>query len=173
MMGIRAATGAMFLFSVAILASGCNRPSDAPKGNDKTAKSGDKKHEHSGEDHEPGPHNGTMADWGGGKFHVEFVVNHEKKEATVYVLGKDEKTPAPIKAKDGQVLLSIKAPAFQVVLKASPEKSDPEGTSSRFTGVHEKLGKAQEFQGTISAEVDGTPYAGEFKEEAGHHKGKK
>jgi hypothetical protein len=52
-------------------------------------------HAHSG--HGAGPHDGTLADWGGGKYHVGFTVDHDKQEATVYVLGDDEKTPSPIK----------------------------------------------------------------------------
>ena len=48
--------------------------------------------------HGAGPHGGAVADWGGGAYHVEFTVDHDKKEATVYILGGDEKTPAPIKA---------------------------------------------------------------------------
>ncbi|HRA89307.1 MAG TPA: hypothetical protein PK992_14580, partial [Planctomycetaceae bacterium] len=40
--------------------------------------------------HGAGPHDGTLADWGGGKYHVEFTVDHDKQEATVYVLGSDE-----------------------------------------------------------------------------------
>lgn len=117
-----------------------------------------------------------MADWGGGKYHVEFTVDHDKQEATVYLLGSDEKTPAPVKAKDGQLLLAIKEPSFQVVLKAAPQEKDSAGTSSRFVGKHEKLGKVQEFAGTISGEVNGKPYAGDFKEEPegpGHKHGKK
>lgn len=120
-------------------------------------------HKHAG--HGAGPHEGTLADWGGGKFHVEFTVDHDKQEATVYILGSDEKTASPINAKDGEVLLAIKAPEFQVTLKATPLEGEAEGTASRFVGKHESLGIVQEFAGTISAEVDGTPYAGEFKEE--------
>src|SRR5688572_788019 len=48
--------------------------------------------------HGSGPHGGTVTDWGGGAYHLEFTVEHDKKQATVYVLGSDEKTPAPIKA---------------------------------------------------------------------------
>jgi len=120
-----------------------------------------------GEPHEhgAGPHGGTVADWGGGKYHVEFTVDHGQQEAAVYILGGDEKTPAPVKTKDGQLLLTIQEPAFQVVLKASPLPGDPEGKASCFRGKHERLGKEQEFAGTISGEVDGTPYAGDFKEE--------
>ena len=47
--------------------------------------------------HGAGPHDGTLADWGGGKYHVEFTVDHDKQEATVYVLGSDEKSPSPIR----------------------------------------------------------------------------
>lgn len=113
--------------------------------------------------HGAGPHDGTLADWGGGKFHVEFTVDHDKQEATVFILGGDEKTAAPIKA--SSILLSINDPKFQVELAASPLEGEPEGASSRFVGKHESLGKVQEFAGSISGEVEGTPYVGEFKEE--------
>ena len=118
-------------------------------------------HGHSG--HGAGPHEGTLADWGGGKYHVEFTVDHDKQEATVYILGDDEKTASPIKAEEIQ--LSIKDPVMQVTLKAAPQEGDPEGSASRFVGNHESLGVVQEYAGTITGVVDDTPYAGDFKEE--------
>lgn len=146
------------------LTVGC---SDAPKTGEKPAATPSATPaapaKHAG--HGNGPHDGCVADWGGGKFHVEFTVDHDKQEATVYVLGGDEKTAAPIQAKDGKLLLSIKQPAFQVDLKAVPEASETGGKSSKYVGKHEKLGIVQEFSGSISGEVDGTPYVGEFKEE--------
>ncbi len=122
---------------------------------------GDHGHKHA--THGAGPHDGAVADWGGGKFHVEFTVDHDKQEAAVYILGDDEKTAAPVKA--ANILLSINDPKFQVELTAAPLQGEAEGTASRFVGKHESLGKVQEFAGTISGEVDGTPYVGEFKEE--------
>lgn len=119
-------------------------------------------HAHS---HGHGPHEGTLADWGGGKYHVEFTVDHDKKEAAVYVLGDDAKTPAPVAAKDGELLLSINDPSFQVTLAAAPQEGDPEGAASRYIGQHDSLGIVREFEGTISGDVDGTPFAGDFKEE--------
>jgi len=119
-------------------------------------------HAHAG--HGAGPHDGTMADWGGGKYHVEFTVDHDKKEATVYLLGSDEKSPSPIKA--DKILLTIKQPQFQMELAAKPLDGEANGVSSRFVGVHDSLGVVQEFAGTISGEADGTPYSGEFAEEA-------
>ena len=118
--------------------------------------------EHSQAGHGAGPHDGAVADWGGGKFHVEFTVDHDKNEATVYVLGGDEKTPAPIKSE--KILLNIKDPKFQVELAAKPLDGEKDGLASRFVGNHDSLGKVQEFSGTISGEIDGTPYAGEFAE---------
>ena len=144
--------------------SGCyreNQPASGPAGSAATHDAGE--HKHAG--HGAGPHGGTLAAWGGGKYHVEFTVDHPKKETVVYILGHDEKTAAPIKAKDGKLLLSIQQPAFQVELKADPQAGEAAGTSSRFVGKDAKLGVVQEFAGSISGEVDGTPYVGEFKEE--------
>jgi hypothetical protein len=124
-------------------------------------------HDHSA--HEVGPHDGTMTVWGGGKYHAEFTVDHDTREATVYLIGSDEKSPAPIKA--DKVLLNIKQPTFQVELSAKPLDGESNGRSSRFVGFHENLGVVQEFAGRISGEVDGKPYSGDFAEEAhvGHN----
>lgn len=174
LMTIAAVTAMTFL-------SGCGNP-DEPAPSASTdqptaqAESSDHGHEH-GEDshdhgegghaHGAGPHDGTVADWGGGKFHVEFTVDHDKKESVVYILGSDEKTPTPVNS--ASVLLSISEPEFQVELAPQPLEGEAEGTSSRFVGTHDSLSIVREFAGTISAEVDGTPYVGEFKEEAHGH----
>ncbi len=145
------------------LALGCgggDQPTPKPAASSTPAKD-DHGHKHAA--HGEGPHEGAVADWGGGKFHVEFTVDHDKQEATVYILGDDEKTATPIKANN--ILLSINAPKFQVELAAAPLEGEAEGTASRFVGKHENLGKVQEFAGIISGEVDGTPYVGDFKEE--------
>lgn len=169
---IRILTSGVALVATLILAAGCNRPGgDKPKDVAKSGKDGDakgeKKEPHG--DHGEGPHGGAVGDWGGGKYHFEFTVDHDKKESTVYILGSDEKTPAPINAKDGQLSLSIKGlknmDEYNVVLKADPQKGDPEGKASRFVGKDDKLGVVQEFAGTLSGEADGTPYTGDFKEE--------
>ena len=102
---------------------------------------------------------------GGGKYHVEFTVDHDKHEAVIYVLGADEKTPVPVKAAGGTLLLTIREPAFQVELAPRPLAGEGDGTSSCYGGTHESLGNVREFAGTISGEVGGTPYAGEFAEE--------
>lgn len=121
-----------------------------------------------GHDHgHAAPHGGTVADWGGGAFHVEFTVDHPKKEATVYVLGSDGKTAAPVKTE--KIRLILLDPATEIELTAKPLEGEAEGSASRFVGTHDNLGIVKEFAGTISGEVAGTPYVGEFKEVAGDH----
>jgi len=119
--------------------------------------------------HGAGPHGGAIGDWGGGKFHIEFTVDHDKQEATVYILASDARKAVPIKARDGQISAALTGAkdkgTFEVALKAVPQEGDPEGKASRFVGKHEKLGVVQEFEGTITGENDGTPYTGKFKEE--------
>ncbi|MCG8586222.1 MAG: hypothetical protein MI757_16060 [Pirellulales bacterium] len=134
--------------------------------------SDDHGHPHDGEGghgHGAGPHDGTLADWGGGRYHVEFTVDHVKQEATVYILGDDEKSPVPIAAEEIQ--LSIKDPVMQVTLKAAPQEGDPQGSASRFIGSHAGLGVVQEYEGTITGVVEDTPYSGDFKEEPHGHSG--
>lgn len=158
--------------TAALTAVGCG-PSAPPAGQAPTTPAatakGDHGHSHASDGshggHGAGPHEGTLADWGGGKYHVEFTVDHDKQETVVYVLGSDEKTPSPIKTADGKLLLTIKEPAFQVELIAQPLEGEADGMASRFVGRHEKLGVVQEFAGTISGEVGDTPFAGDFKEE--------
>ena len=130
---------------------------------------------HDDHDHGPGPHQGTIGEMGGK--HLEFVVNHDTQEATIYILAGDAKKSFPIKAKDGKIKLSILKPKFEVDLVAKPDAGDPEGKSSRFVGKHSNFGTKQEFAGEVDAEdvsvTPAKPYHGEFKEEEEHHDKKK
>ncbi len=149
-----------------MLLAGCGDQGQQPAPNAPAAsdQSGASDHGHS---HGEGPHGGVVADWGGGTYHVEFTVDHDKQEATVYILDGNAKASAPVKA--DKLLLTINSPAFQVELMPVPLDGEGEGASSRFVGKHEKLGVVQEFAGTISGEVEGTPYAGDFKKEPHGH----
>lgn len=170
----------MLLITPLAVTIGCSQPPAPPAkapAASPTAPTTKKDHDHDHDEHDhgeghahgAGPHDGTLADWGGGKYHVEFTVEHDKKEAVVYVLGSDEKTPVPVKTADGTLLLTIKEPAFQVTLTARPLAGEADGKASCFGGTHDSLGIVREFAGAISAEVDGTPYAGDFAEEPHGH----
>jgi hypothetical protein len=137
---------------------GCSeKPAPAPATTTPPAAAG-------GHSHGAGPHGGAVADWGGGAYHVEFIVDHDKKTATVYLLGSDGQTIKPIKA--DKITLSIDDPAFQLDLAAQPQEGEPAGESSRFIGQHDNLGIVREFSGSIAGELDGTPYAADFAEAA-------
>jgi hypothetical protein len=145
-----------------LLGAGCrNQRATDPQTDTRAVASADDHH------HGAGPHGGTIADWGAGDYHVEFTVDHEKQEATVYLLESDAMTAAPISA--DELLLSLDDPAIQVSLSPMPLENEPAGMSSRFVGQHEALAEVREFSGTISGEVNGTPYAGDFREEAANH----
>lgn len=144
--------------------SGCGpaaKPGPAAKGT-AAPKDTAKEHGHDHPDHGSGPHGGTLIDWGGGAYHVEFTVDHDKKETTVYLLGSDEKSPAPIKAET--IHLVIDDPMTELDLTAQPLEGEAKGMSSRFVGTHDTLGIVREFSGTISGEIEGTPYTKDFKE---------
>ena len=81
----------------------------------------------------------------------------------MYIVGGDEKTPSPIKAE--KIHLVINDPMSEFDLTAKPLEKETEGKSSRFVGTHDTMGIVKEFAGTISGEIEGTPYTGDFKEE--------
>lgn len=157
----RKCLGLMLIVAVAPVL-GCGDKADKKADTDKSksvAKKDDHAHDH---EHGEGPHGGAIAEWGDGNYHVEFTVDHDKQQATVYVLGEDAKSPAPVKATS--LLLSINEPAFQATLKPQPLEGESAGSSSRYVGKHESLGIVREFAGTISGEVGGKPFAGDFAE---------
>src|SRR5262249_13813455 len=91
-----------------VVAAGCDNKKDTPKPDDK------KKDE--GHSHGAGPHKGTVFDFGGGKWHGEFDPDHKAKEATVWILGADEKTPAPIKADKLRLVVTNTNPKIEIDL---------------------------------------------------------
>lgn len=141
------------------MVAGCGRTPAPATRSDAAADSKD----HGHPAHGAGPHGGTLTDWGGGAYHVEFTVDHEKKEATVYLVGSDEKSPAPIEA--DKIRLTIDDPMTELELVAKPLEGEAAGTSSRFVGTHDTLGIVKEFAGAIGGEIEGVPYTGDFKEE--------
>jgi hypothetical protein len=157
--------GLVVTAALAALAAGCDNPH---KGTSPARGGAGKAHAH---DHpEKGPHDGALAEWGDEEYHAEFTVDHAQKRATVYVLDGTGKKAVPIAAESITLTLTDATPPVQVTLKADPQKDDPKGQSSRFSGTHPLLGEEREFKGEISGKVGDKPYAGEFSEKghAGH-----
>lgn len=161
----------LFLAAMIAAAVGCDNKSSSKTGGDDVAgeeHSEDDGHDHGDEGHShEGPHHGTVVEWGAHEFHIELTVDHDKKEATVYILGDDVKTPIAVGT--AEITLAVKDPVFQVMLKASPQEGDAEGKASRFVGTHESLSIVKDYEGVISGMIDGTPYSGNFKEEEHDH----
>lgn len=159
------------LLAACVVFAGCNQPAATENSNaanepgthvhaDGTVH---KNHEpEAGHSHSNAPHGGTVVDWGGGKYHLEFLVDHPKQTATVYVLGPNVKEDVAIAAETMQV--ALKDPAVEFTLSAQPQDSDAAGQSSCFVGQHEALAVVQHFEGTIHGVIGETPYSGDFIE---------
>lgn len=146
-----------------VWATGCGKPEPTapPKAEEKKDKDKDKG---KGDDHGhgTGPHKGVVFDVGGGKWHCEFVPDHDKKEADVWVLAADEKSPAFIKAEKLRLVVTNTNPKIEIDLLPTDKKAD--GTASTFTGKHDGFGVKMEYKGTLSFTLDGKPYSGDFEE---------
>lgn len=153
------------LLLVALIATGCSRPSDTkPVANDaKGAKKADAAVEHT---HGTGPNGGVVFEVG--SHHVEFTVDHGKKECTVLVLGDDEKTPTAVAATEFVLITNeTKTKAGQIVAPMTIAMMPVDargGKAAKFVGADPGLGNVADFEGTISGEIDGKPALGEFKE---------
>lgn len=111
-----------------------------------------------------GPHDGILVEWGEEEYHAEFLRDKDAKKITVYVLDGEAKEMLPIEATEIDLNISSESPLLQLKLKAAPQKSDPEGKSSRFELVHPKFDTASKMHGEVGARIDGKRYDGQFDE---------
>jgi hypothetical protein len=147
--------GAAILGLSLIWTTGCGKTDPtAPKPDDK------KKDEDHG--HGTGPHEGVVFDFGGGKWHGEFKPSHAKKDATVWILGADEKTPARIKVDKIKLVVSNTDP--KIAIDLLPTDADKDGAASTFHGKHDGFAKEMEYKGTVTFTIDGKQYNGDFEE---------
>lgn len=147
----------LLLAAVAALAVGCG-PTAAPTSTPATEP---RAHDHP----TVGPSGGAVVEWGEEEYHLEFLADHATGEATVYVLDGTAKKVKAVSAKT--LTLSVTAtPPVTVRLDAKPQEGDADGSSSRFVGKSDGLKKNGLFSGSISGEVDGKKYTGDFKEKA-------
>ncbi len=118
-------------------------------------------------DHE-GPHKGIVVEWGDEEYHPEIVVDQKTGVVTVYIYGNhDDLHKKKLKAIDSKSLtlvLKTSPAATTVKLEPAPEKDDPKGSSTKFTGKHDAFTKDMKWEGTISGKVGTKPYSGDFKQ---------
>jgi len=114
-----------------------------------------------------GPHKGAVLVWGEEEYHLEVVTDPKAGTVTVYVYGNDDDLKAgkgkPIAAKS--LVMTVKADkAVTLKLDASPQKGDPDGSASLFTGKHAVFATDAKLSGTVSGKVGTKPYSGDFKQ---------
>ncbi len=140
-----------------VWATGCG------KADPTTAKAEEKKDKDKGDHpHGNGPHGGVVFDCGGGKYHAEFKPSHADKSATVWILGADEKTAAPIKVEKLRLVVSNTSPKIEIDL--TPADKGADGAASTFTGKDDGFGVEMEYKGTLTFTADGKRYSGDFEE---------
>jgi hypothetical protein len=121
-----------------------------------------------GHAHGLGPNGGVVFDLG--KYHAEFTVDHAKKECTVLVINGDDNSAQPLAVEAKELTLTTKetktkdgtlVPPMTITLRPV----DPAGgKAARFVGSDPGLANVADFEGTVTAEIDGKPSQGEFKE---------
>lgn len=156
---------AVFVGVVALL--GCEKPTTT-KNTKPAATTTGHSHDHS---HDEGPHGGVLAEWGEEVYHVEFTVDHAKKQVVVYLLDEHAvKTPKvePSDVKNMTLTITNVKPPLTLELKHDAALSGPKGMA--FVVTHDQFGKEMDFNGNISGNVKGQAYSGDFKETGGHKK---
>lgn len=156
-------TLAAFVLGLGLIwSAGCGNKPEPTKPEEKKEKEKEKTHGDD-EDHAPGPHGGLVFHIANGKWHGELKVDHAKKTATLWILGDDEKTSAPIKTDKVRLVVSSPAPKIEVDLL--PTDADKDGKASAFTGSNDGFAAEKEYKGTISftLDKDKKPYYGDFE----------
>jgi hypothetical protein len=131
----------------------------------------DHAHEHAHGEH--GPHDGHLIELGSGKYHAEVVHDDASMLVTIYLLGEDAKTAAPIAEESLIVSAVVEGKPQQFQLAAKPLEGEPEGQSSRFELTDAGLVTAidnPDSKARFSVTIDGSPYVAEI--EAHHHEHK-
>lgn len=173
---IAAATTATAL-TIAMLLSGCGDSSNSsgtassPPPDAASKKDHDHEHAHPTE----GPHHGDLVELGNEEYHAELVHDEKAGTVTIYILDAHAETAVPIDAMELTINLKHDGKAEQFKLAASPDASDPQGKSSRFTSSDAELGEDLEHEGAepqLVVTISGKQYRGKIEHgDHGHEDG--
>ncbi|QDU36480.1 hypothetical protein Mal4_07660 [Maioricimonas rarisocia] len=121
--------------------------------------------------HDLGPNGGHLVELGDEQYHAEVVLDAFKRILTVYILGPDAKSPAPIAAEEITFTLEAGDEPQAITLTAMPVESDGPGQASRFASdadaVPESVEDAEDLHGSVAVTIDGTSLTGEVSHD--HH----
>ena len=132
----------IYIFAAAALAFvGCSKGNDT--GTITTpppATTGHEGHDHAHGHASEGPHHGDLVELGNEEYHAE-VVHGDTGAVTVYVLDGSAKTAVPIEATEVVLNVTHDGKPEQFQLPATPDSSDPQGKSSKFSLTNAELAK--------------------------------
>lgn len=126
-------------------------------------------HEHAHAEH--GPHDGHLIELGSGKYHAEMVHDDASGLVTIYLLGEDAKTAAPIAEESLIINAVVDGKPQSFTLAAKPLEGEPEGQTSRFELADPALLAATDdpkSKARFNVTIAGSPFVGEI--EAHDHK---
>jgi hypothetical protein len=135
------------------LLAACGRDADAP-GTPKEAAG-----EHS---HPPPPHGGELLGLGNDEYHLELMHDHDGGNVTVWVLGKDVKTPIAVEAP----VINLEKGPVQFAL--TPVNPRPDGTADTWKGSHEGL-RTDPWLGRIRVKIGEKTYQSPLEGEPHAH----
>ena len=170
-----------FLFSCALMVAfflfvGCDaKPASKP--------AADEHHEGDGHDHstgahpETGPHQGQLVELGNEEYHAEVVHNEATHTVSIYLLDKSAKTSVSIADAELTINLIADGKPAQFKLPAARLAEDPDGKSSCFVLVDERLCEAMDAPDSkprLNVTIEGKPYSGtlDHHEHGEHEHGK-
>jgi predicted small lipoprotein YifL len=139
------------LAGVAALLAGCGKDAKGPEPKPPE--------EHS---HPPPPHGGELLELGNDEYHLELIHDHDGGHVTVYVLGKDVKTPVPVEA---PVVNLEKGPVQFTLTAVNP---GPDGKADTWKGSHEGL-RTDPWLGRIRVKIGDKTYQSPLEGELHSH----
>lgn len=145
-----------FLLPLAVVGCGDSKDGPPPKAPVKAAEDA-----HA---HPAAPHGGELLELGEEEAHVELVHDAKAGAVTVYVLGKDAKTPVSVAAP--VIVLATKDGPKEFTLTAVNPNAD--GTADTWKGSHAGLA-AEPLDGRIRVTVAGKSFQSPLEGEAHDH----
>lgn len=121
--------------------------------------------------HVHGPHDGHVIELGDEEYHAEVVMGADRK-LTVYILGPDGSSAAPIAAESITVNLEAGGETTALTLRAVPQEGESDGQSSRFEltegSVPESVHNIEDVQGDLVIAVGDKTYEAEIGHDHAH-----
>jgi hypothetical protein len=161
------------LFLTTMLLVGCGKTEPANESKSPTEISENPPAPPPGGEHnhpEHGPHKGSLIELGNEEYHAELLHpgHGDDSAVTIYVLDGSAKKQVPIDAKTVAINIQHDGKPEQFALEASPDESDPEGQSSRFSSKDPELLKhfgEDHVHGRLVLKINDKSYSGELAHE--------